>query len=170
MAVWFTHFLHERIELALDPCCFEIVSDACESNSAVLKVILIKTWLNTNLSDVKTERKVEWHRAGLTFFIVNSGVPWVRSYDKITSALAGLLKITGDLTITNWCHVVRVFLLWGREWSHSKLFVSLPKNIPYPGRCALAQKIGNLDRIESCMLKTSDSINMTYMWSTKSLE
>ena len=26
-------------------------------------------------------------------------------------------------------------------------------NLPYPGRCELAQKIGNLDRAESCMLK-----------------
>jgi len=35
MAVWFTLFLHERIELVLIPDVFEI-------NSAVLKVILIK--------------------------------------------------------------------------------------------------------------------------------
>jgi len=77
MAVWFTLFLHARIELALNPSYLEIVSDACESNGAVLKVISMKPWVNTNLSDVKIEQKVEWQRAGLTFFIVNSGVPWV---------------------------------------------------------------------------------------------
>jgi len=42
MAVWFTLFLHERIELALNPSYLEIVFGACESNGAVLKVILMK--------------------------------------------------------------------------------------------------------------------------------
>jgi len=32
--------------------------------------------VNTNLSDSKTERKVERYQAGLSFLIVNLGVPW----------------------------------------------------------------------------------------------
>jgi len=46
------------------------------------------------------------------------------------------------------------FFHWGREWSHSELFVSLPNNSHDLGRCELAQKIGSLDRTESYMLKT----------------
>jgi len=42
MAVWFTLFLHERIELVLTPDVIKCFSDVFEINSAVLKVILIK--------------------------------------------------------------------------------------------------------------------------------
>jgi len=47
------------------------------------------------------------------------------------------------------------FSFHGRESEATqKLFVSLPNNLPYSGKCDLAQKIGNLDRIKPCMLKT----------------
>ena len=49
-------------------------------------------WKNKTMSefDVKTERKVEWQRAGLTFFIVVSGMPGTCSCYKLTSALKEL--------------------------------------------------------------------------------
>jgi len=88
MAVWFTPFLHERIELVLTPVVSKYFSDLLKINSAVLKVKLIKPWVNINLSTVKTERKVEWQRAGLSFLI--SGVPWTCSCFKLTSVLEEL--------------------------------------------------------------------------------
>ena len=42
----------------------------------MLNVVLIKPWVNTLSSDNKTEREVERKRAGLSFLIVNLGVPW----------------------------------------------------------------------------------------------
>jgi len=42
MAVWFTLFLHERIELVLTPDVSKYFSDISKINSAVLKVILVK--------------------------------------------------------------------------------------------------------------------------------
>jgi len=45
--------------------------------------------VNTNLSDSKTEREVERYQAGLSFLIVNLGVPWTFP-TKLTSALAEL--------------------------------------------------------------------------------
>ena len=42
MAVWFTLFLHERIELVLTPDVIKYFSDVFEINSAVHKVISIK--------------------------------------------------------------------------------------------------------------------------------
>ena len=42
----------------------------------MLNVVLIKSWVNTFWSDNKTEREVERKRAGLSFLIVNLGVPW----------------------------------------------------------------------------------------------
>jgi len=42
MAVWYTLFLHERIELVLTPDVIKYFSDVFEINSAVHKVILIK--------------------------------------------------------------------------------------------------------------------------------
>ena len=53
-----------------------------------------------------------------------------------------------------WCHNRSFLFCGGESEATQKLFVSLPKNLPYPGRRELAQKIGNLDRTESCMLKT----------------
>jgi len=35
-----------------------------------------------------------------------------------------------------------------------KLFEPLSNNLIYPGKCELAQKLGNVVRIESCMLET----------------
>jgi len=51
MAIWFTHFLHERIELLLEPLC--IVNIYYEFNRAVLNVTIINPCVNTNLSSVK---------------------------------------------------------------------------------------------------------------------
>jgi len=45
---------------------------------AVLNVVLIKPSVNTLSSDNKTEREFEQKRAGLSFLIVNLGVPWTR--------------------------------------------------------------------------------------------
>jgi len=42
MVMWFTLFLHERIELVLTPDIVKYFSDVFEINSAVLKIILIK--------------------------------------------------------------------------------------------------------------------------------
>ena len=44
--------------------------------SQCLTLDLIKPWVNTLSSDNKTEREVERKRAGLSFLIVNMGVPW----------------------------------------------------------------------------------------------
>ena len=56
-----------------------IVNSCClywKINVAVLNVVLIKPWVNTLSSDNKTELEVERKRAGLSFVIVNLGVPW----------------------------------------------------------------------------------------------
>ena len=56
-----------------------IVNSCCwykKINVAVLNVGLIKPWVNTLSSDNKTEHEVERKRAGLSFLIVNLGVPW----------------------------------------------------------------------------------------------
>jgi len=58
------------------PAVFDYLSDVIEIKSALPKVILMKQWLNTNLFDSKTERKVERYQAGLSFLTVNLGVPW----------------------------------------------------------------------------------------------
>ena len=49
------------------PAVFDYLSDVIEIKSALPKVILMKQWLNTNLFDSKTERKVERYQAGLSF-------------------------------------------------------------------------------------------------------
>jgi len=51
----------------------------------LFNVELIKPWVNTLLSDNKTEREIERKRAGLSFLVVNLGTP-----TKLTSALAEL--------------------------------------------------------------------------------
>jgi len=58
----------------INPCCFELVSDRSESNRAMLKVILIKPWVNTNSSDINWAQS-RTTKGGSRFLIVNLGVP-----------------------------------------------------------------------------------------------
>ena len=79
--------LHEwNLQLVLEPLF--IFHYVFEIDSAVLKVTLIKPWVNTIFSLWSTERKVEWQKAGLIFFIVISGTSRICSCFKLTSALS----------------------------------------------------------------------------------
>jgi len=69
-------YLPQPMLLLKNRCYFRLPSDAFQINNAVLKVILIKPWVNTNLSDSKTEREVKRYQVGLSFLIVNLGMPW----------------------------------------------------------------------------------------------
>ena len=67
-----------------------------------------------------------------------------------------------ELPYKNGATFIRLFSLDGGESEATQLFVSLPNNLPYPGRCKLAQKLRNAE--------IRDSIVVTCKRSTKSLE
>jgi len=90
---------------------------------------------------------------GLSFLIVNLGVPWTFP-TKLASALAELSK-KANRNATNWCHYRSGFSFNGGEseatQNFSCLYLTAYHNF---WRRKLAQKIGRLDRTESRMLKT----------------
>jgi len=58
------------------------------------------------------------------------------------------------IALTNNCdHYLAFSSERGENAGTQKLFMPLPNNLPYPGKSELVQKLGNLDRAESCMLK-----------------
>jgi len=57
------------------------------------------------------------------------------------------------------------FYSWERERSQSKIFVSLPNlnKVTRDHSFALVQKLRNIDRTEFCILKSENSLSVTYI-------
>jgi len=115
--------------------------------------------VNTLSSDNKTEREVDRKRAGLSFVIINLGVPWaLRPNSPVFSRSCPkrvLVFFRRELPHKNGATIVRLPSFYGGESGATQTFlVPLPNNLPYPGRCELVQKLRNLVSTESCMLKS----------------
>ena len=116
--------------------------------------------MNTLSSDNKTEREVERKRAGLSFLIVNLGVPWaLRPNSPVLSRSCPkrvlFFFFRRELPHKNGATIVRLPSFYGGESEVTQtFFVPLSNNLSYPGRCELVQKLRHLGSTESCMLKS----------------